>query len=129
MWQISTKGKPMPRVLLVTPTAVYKLDPQYKITPKRVLAFNQIASIAISPSADTFVVMKGATGVTDTLIDLGGLAKVGEFVCRLTVASKAAGRVIPVEVLQSLAWNGKPLTIEKGTALFNFVKPATLYYQ
>lgn len=126
--KISTKGKPMPRVLLLSASAVYKVDRKYAVKPKRVLEFSQIAALCISPKPDTFVVLKGASGAKDTLVDLGGLGKVGEFACRLTVASKAAGRAIPVRV-EDLTWNGKAVTVEKGAAPFSFAKPATVYHQ
>ncbi len=128
--KISTKGKPAPRVLAVAADAIYKVDTKYKLTPKRKLPFAAIAAIETSSGSDSWAIIKGAGSTKDTLVDFGGLGKLGEFCCRLTVASKAAtGNAIPINVVEKPTWNGVNLQYEKGTGPkgASFAKPATVY--
>eukprot|EP00043_Microstomoeca_roanoka_P000019 m.26308 g.26308 ORF g.26308 m.26308 type:complete len:998 (+) comp10019_c0_seq1:71-3064(+) len=138
--KISRKGKPMPRLLILTKDAIYRTASNFKFSPKKVMALTSISSISVSKFKDNFMVVHSNNGDgNDLILSVGGPSNnfVSELVARLYLACREANNRVPVNVVDSIEYNNstkagqlKKLTFKPnptGVAGFQFQRGVVQY--
>ncbi|KJE95898.1 myosin IE heavy chain [Capsaspora owczarzaki ATCC 30864] len=144
----SRGARPDRRMLIVGDANIYKLDPAFKVTPKRVMSIKQIKAISVSPNKASVAVIHSTQPGFDTILDLGvsGQDRLSEFVVLTYLAARKAGHKFAVNVVDTIQYNnaenpqkptqtvvfqaspralkpGQPSTLKKGSTNTLFYAP------
>ncbi|KNC51360.1 myosin-Id [Thecamonas trahens ATCC 50062] len=105
--KINPKLKPQVRVLIVTDRSIYKYDPEKYVIKKEPSPISQVKEVAVSPAADTVVVIRMESPLRDFVVDVGlsGQEHVSELVTVLYESLDQSGKVMPVKFEQALRFN------------------------